>query len=243
MERIAILILAHKNENQIKRLIRALSHDYVDIYIHLDSRFGSIENLKKDFSDSKQVFFIKNRQKCYLNTYSLVDAIFYLIENAYHNNGYKYYILLSGQDYPIKPMNYIYNFLLNSYPREFLDYTKVESGTWCETWGRKVFNQYLRTRLFDVIGGRLYFSKIGSYLRAPIKLIIDNIETILYGKPIENLKKIGLSYSAGSMFWMLTDDSIKYILDKFKNNDTKEIISIFKRTQTPEECFFSNYFS
>ena len=36
--KIAVLILAHKNKGQLERLISAMQHSLVDIYIHLDKK-------------------------------------------------------------------------------------------------------------------------------------------------------------------------------------------------------------
>jgi hypothetical protein len=235
--KIAILILAHKNEKQILRLVQSLKHPNFDIYLHFDKRFNVGESVLKELMDQRQVCVLSDRKKCYLYTYTLVDATLSLIRKAHSKGKYKYYILLSAQDYPIKNLNYILKFLIKSYPREFLDFTKVEDNTWCEKWGQKVFNQNFRMKLYDLIGGGLYFSKIGSILRAPIKLIIDNVQTIINGKPIDNLRNMGLTYSAGSQFWMLTDMAIEYILQVVNGKEGK-LKTIFKRSRCPDESFF-----
>lgn len=233
--KIAILILVHKNMRQLERLVNILEHPDIDLFVHIDSKCK--EELSIELTKKTNVFFLEKRYSCYLFHYSLVEVTLEVMQKAYEKKrDYKYYILLSGQDYPIKKVSYIVNFLDKSYPREFIDLTKVKEGTWCYFWGKKCYNQYVRQRIFDMLGAKLYFSIIGSILRAPVKCIVDNIQTFIYGKPINLLKKQNLKYAAGSAWWMLTDQSVKYILEKKESN--KKIDKIFRFTQVPDECFF-----
>lgn len=241
-DRVAILILAHKNQQQIDRLIKTLDFPYFDLFIHIDKRYGDISKLVA-LENDRRIFFIKNREKGYLNTYSLVDITLKLMKTAKSRFNYKYYIILSAQDYPIKSNKYIYDFLMNSYPQEFIDYTIVEKGAWCENWGNVAFQQSSRKTIFDIIGHKYYFSKIGSILRAPVKLVIDKFLTITNGKPIDLIKKLGFDYAAGSHFSMLTDKSVDHILDIIKSEEGKQLISIFKFSPTPEESFFQTVLS
>lgn len=233
--KIAILILTHKNMQQLERLINILEYPDIDIFIHLDSKCNEQPGI--ELTKKKNIYFLEKRHSCYLFHYSLVEATLEIMQKAYRvKPDYKYYILLSGQDYPIKKISSIVNFLKLSYPREFIDLTKVKEGTWCHFWGKKCYNQYLRQKLFDILGSKLYFSIIGSILRAPVKCIVDNVQTLIYGRPIDLLKKQQLKYAAGSAWWMLTDQSVKYILKKTATN--KKIAEIFRFTQVPDECFF-----
>lgn len=95
--KIAYLILAHKNPNQLKRLASFLDTD--DIYIHLDAKSDI-----KNFNDNVGVF-IENRVDIQWGTFSMVEATLNLIKEAKLKKDYDYYVLLSGDDYFIKSIN------------------------------------------------------------------------------------------------------------------------------------------
>ena len=54
MKKIAILILAHKNPLQCKRLISSLESDFFDIYLHIDKK-TDIKQLEKEKSESSKL--------------------------------------------------------------------------------------------------------------------------------------------------------------------------------------------
>lgn len=234
-DKIAILILCHKNVSQIKRLVNALDYSKYDLFIHIDKKSSISET---SFANLKNIKFVTKQISCYLNTFSVVESTLLLMREAYKINEYMYYILLSGQDYPIKSNDCIYNYLKDNYPTEYIDITTVKENTWCSFWGKYNFCQKPRQFLFDLIGPKYYFSKLGSVLRIPIKLI-DYLSTFITGSPKSLIKQEGLIYAAGSHFFMLTDNCIESILNMSNN----KLTSIFNYAQTPEESYFQTCFT
>ena len=57
--RLAYLILAHGNKQQLERLVKSLIYPNTDIYIHLDTKSGISEFA--DLALLEGVFFIKKR--------------------------------------------------------------------------------------------------------------------------------------------------------------------------------------
>ena len=55
--RMAYLILAHKNSTQINMLIDALTHDKIDIFIHLDLK----STIKDEIRQCENIYFVENR--------------------------------------------------------------------------------------------------------------------------------------------------------------------------------------
>src|SRR5690606_252818 len=99
----AHLIIAHKNPEQIERLIRRLQHPDFDFYIHLDKKTNS--NLFEDIGRLQNVYFIKNRIDVRWGCYNLTKAILVSVIEVC-NSGKKYNFInhISGQDYPLKPV-------------------------------------------------------------------------------------------------------------------------------------------
>ena len=82
MNKICFLILAHKNQNQLMRLINHLKKDF-DIYIHIDK--NSKLNLKS--FDNVQVY--KKNYVHYAEITQITTALF-LIKEAVKNNYNRY---------------------------------------------------------------------------------------------------------------------------------------------------------
>ncbi|HTS45013.1 MAG TPA: beta-1,6-N-acetylglucosaminyltransferase [Puia sp.] len=125
--RIACLIMAHKDPLQVERLIKKFEHEGFDFYIHLDkksdkSEFKYLENLKR-------VYFIKNRIKVRWASFSFVKAIVTSMKEVLNSGRhYDFISLMSGQDYPIKPISAIYSFLKNNQEKNFICFE--EQGEW-----------------------------------------------------------------------------------------------------------------
>ena len=66
--KVAVLILAHRNKPQLKRLISVLKHPSVDIYIHLDQK----SSLTPADFQNENVFFTKKR---YAKLYRIIRLI------------------------------------------------------------------------------------------------------------------------------------------------------------------------
>lgn len=143
--RIAHLITVYKNPSQVERLIRAMTHDNFDFYIHLDGHvkmdeYAYLEKLER-------VYFIKNKIKVVWGGYSFTQAIINSIAEII-NTGVEYGFinLMSSQDYPIKSVNQFYLYLKKYEGSSFVSYALPdEEAWWKETRTRLThynFNDY-----------------------------------------------------------------------------------------------------
>jgi len=117
---IAVLVFAHKNLSQTRRLINSLKHKEVDIYLHVDSKCSFDE---KEFSD----IFLLDRHDIKWSGASQVDALFESLRKITSIKKYDYYIFMSGQDYLIKPVADIVSFLKDNSGKEFIEYKDISS--------------------------------------------------------------------------------------------------------------------
>jgi hypothetical protein len=113
MSKIAILMLVHKNEKQVNRLIKHLSKDF-DIYVHIDKRL-SLNIFEKDN------VFIYKKYKTYWGSFNQILGTLLLLSEAF-KKVYERYILISGQDLPIKTNNEIKTFFENN----IFEYIEIE---------------------------------------------------------------------------------------------------------------------
>ena len=220
MDKIAILILGHKNPNQLSKLVSSLANSHFDFYIHIDKKVDilpfqkSLENLK-----DMNISFVKDRIKTYFFDFSLVEATCKCAAMAYKSGNYKYYILLSGQDYPIKSKDYIYGYLIKNYPMCWIDMYGVDEAAfhgvnWVKNIGYFYTSQHLRKIILNIVGNKFYFSKYGKLVKL-FAVIYDRIMTLIKGAPRDWLKSTQYTYSAGSHFWILPDIAIEHILNNY----------------------------
>lgn len=119
---IAYLILVHRYPNQFKRLFNAIYHPDNFYLIHIDSKssvdlHNEIEEFIMQYANAR----ILPSENTIWGGYSLVNAelrgIKYLLSETYN---WKFFINLSGQDFPLKSQNYMHKFLQNHFDTDFL---------------------------------------------------------------------------------------------------------------------------
>lgn len=129
---IAVLILAHKNFNQVRRLINTLKNDNVDVFMHVDKKAGFNQN------DFKDINLIDKRFDIGWGDSSMVDATIYSLNYILNNKDYTHFILMSGQDYLIKPISDIVQFLDLNKEKNYITIGKIED--------ENTKNRYLKYR-------------------------------------------------------------------------------------------------
>ena len=133
--KMAHLIMAYKDPKQVERLVKKLYHQNFDFYIHLDKKIDI-----KDFlflKKLKNVKFTKKRFVIQWGAYSFTNAIIKSIEDILHESAnYDFINVMSAQEYPIKPVDFIYNFYENHIGYSFFSYEKNGSEWWKLNIGR-----------------------------------------------------------------------------------------------------------
>lgn len=200
---IAVLIYAHKEKEQVQRLINTLVHKDVDIYVHCDSKF--------EVNNFNNAIMIKKRYDCGWGKPDIINSIISSLKEIKEYKKYDYYILLSGQDYLIISINKIVKFLNKNKGKEFIEYKKI--GKKDDEWD--ISNRY-------------------SYYRFNNSSLLDKISRYLYNKRkfINNLTPYG-----GSLWWMLTDDAINYIINYYDEN---KLYKSIRYTSCFDEVFFQS---
>lgn len=105
--RVAYLILAHADPKMLALLVKTVAAPNSAVFVHIDQK-SDIDS----FSDIKEnVEYIESRIPIYWGHSSIASASIKLLEHAHKIGGFDYYHLMSGADYPIKPMSEFYDFL------------------------------------------------------------------------------------------------------------------------------------
>lgn len=131
--KLCILIQAHKELEQLKRIIKRIEHPNIDIWVALDKKFAVNE------AELTGCHIIKNRFDIKWGDVSQIDATINNLEEI--NNSkikYNHILFISGQDYPTKPMDQIIEFFnkKENKDKEFIHYQEVSKNGW------NVINRY-----------------------------------------------------------------------------------------------------
>ena len=124
MDKIAILLIAHKGLDYIDKFCEQFNNDErFNIYIHIDKKIeykNKIDSILKKYNNIK--YIISEYDGLYFGI-SLVNIMFSLLSLSVNDSENIYHICCSETDYRIKSLDYIYNYLLvndtNYFPIKF----------------------------------------------------------------------------------------------------------------------------
>ena len=225
--RIAILVLCHKNSDQINFLLNSINHPSIDVFVHVDKK--STLSINKE----KNVYLLKNEKRVNVvwADFSQVEATLNLIEEARTINRYDYYFLCSGQDLPIKPIREFVSFLEKKNGISFINFfesknyllNKLNNHDKCNSlyypqwmFGRENWKRIIR---------RLYVEVTGGY----------NHTFAIFKRKLK-----GVDFYFGSQWWCLHSNVIEWMISYIQNNP--DYIRYYRNCSTPDESFFQTLF-
>lgn len=235
----AIMIMCHKNLAQVERLIKQCRSDNTKIIVHFDKKMQISDAELENFKNQKRggVYLTRKRLSGVLDTRSLVDITFLMIDRVKEieneeNLHFKYFILLSGQDYIIKPIWFINEELAKNYPKPFIDCTPYDKSNWIYKkfrYGKNlmVYRRWVSRNFHKTIFRRTF--------RVP-ELIARKILSVLHKTDYDYFVRQGINIYGGSAWWILPDKAINYILEERQANE--KWFGRLLNTETPEETFF-----
>ncbi|NLL63457.1 MAG: beta-1,6-N-acetylglucosaminyltransferase [Ruminococcaceae bacterium] len=187
--KICILIQVHKNKEFINRIVNRIKDEKIDIWVNADSKFDVSED------DFKGCYFVENRIDVKWGEISQTIATMNSIREIL-SSGIKYdrIIYISGQDYPIKPINELVKFFSKkaNLDKEFISYSEVGKDKWDIRY-RYAYNHYKNR----------YITKLCSF--------------IMHKPFIKNYRPYG-----GSTWFNITPKAAEYILKKYEEDGFEE---------------------
>ncbi len=210
---IAHLLLVHVMNDQLIRLVNSLQHENYHVFIHIDKK-APIEPFLQLEKNNKATL-VKNRVFVNWGGYSIVQATLNGFEEIIAaKEHYDIVNLLSGQDYPIKNINYIYDFYKQNANTAFIE-TRNVFNDWTEAIPRITKYHFPDDRL----PGSVIFEQVLGFILPKRKMPYSLI-------PVGR-----------SQWFTLPIECVEYILNYI--NEHPKIISFFKYTWAPDELFFS----
>lgn len=224
-------ILAHKNPAQIKELIALLDDKKSLFFIHLDKKIN--QNEYQDLLQNSSCHFVKNRVVCTWGKYSLVQATLNGMKEVqnFMNMNYKssdyHFIMLSGEDLPLKSNNYIQDFLESNIQTSYFNHWALPYDKW---WNGGLF----RLENFYFFQYKKY-NKLNYWSNRIIKKMHLNF---LF--PLNRFHKQFPDFHIyGASQWMILSKDLAVFILK-KNSENPKFNSIFKYVLAPDELYFAS---
>lgn len=207
----AYMILAHKNFDQLRKLIEILDHPLNDIFVHVDAKAHDFhEEEWRNCTNHSKLVFITPRINVNWGGVSIMRSEIALLRKATENDSYDYYHLLSGMDMPIKTQDYIHAFFDKHKGKEFINLWEFKKSTLSRFRYYTIFPEgegRFRTRIINHIFKGLQIA-VGFRINRDVK------------------------FHFGSQWFSITDALARYVIEQ-----EEWLENVFRHTSTCDEIF------
>jgi hypothetical protein len=207
---LCILVMAHNHEILLRSLLKKLAHPQVLVFVHIDKKsFALFDRL----SGTPGIRLIQNRVNVHWAHISQAEAVFAsykeIIAGGY---SFAHFMVISGQDYPIRPIPELLKFLADRQEKSFISYAPLAKDGW-----RVARKRY-----------RYYYYVPAEKLWRGIMLITG----------IHRKFPLGLKPYGGAQWINLAREHMDYVLDFWEKNPG--LTKFMKTTRFPEEMIFQS---
>lgn len=221
MQKHAYLFIVFNNFRVLEKSLRLIDDERNDIFIHLDKKSNSQEQLEKITSKLKKskVYFTE-RIDVRWGDYTQVECELLILKKAIQIGEYKYYHLLSESDMPIKTQEEIHEFFKENEGTEFIEVQKFPQNKLFETRFKcyHIFTKSMRNKNKIIRYSTYFFRKSFVILQYIFKY--------------DRTKKYQMDIKYGSNWFSITDNMARYILE-----NEKLICQMFKHGSCVDEHF------
>ena len=216
---IAYLIQVHKCAKQIKTLINCLlANDKNHCFIHVDKKSVDVyKELQNFYRNHSRVSIINECYRVNWSGFSQVKASLSLMKSVYqHATNFDRIQLMSGEDFPVKSLEYIDLFMYKNKDKEFIEFEDMGKYSW-RILQYNFFTEFCYNR-------NLVIRIVQRTLRELQKLLSPR-----------NIFESMCLYKGASWF-NLSIEAMDYILHYIDNNP--QYIKQFYKTACADEHFF-----
>jgi hypothetical protein len=209
----AYLIRAHHKPDQLVRLVERLSTPSASFHIHVSARtpHAAYEAMWRGLAERDDVRWVR-RIPAYYSGFSLVRSVLEGLEDIVRAGPLpQHVVMLSGQDYPMRPARDIEAFFAGRSGESLVEHFRIPSERWADEDGGLDRIRYLH---FERVH---YRTRI---LRVPFVRRSFPAELEPYG---------------GSAWAVLSDEAVRTLL-AFEH-ESPQAFRFFERVKTPDEMF------
>jgi hypothetical protein len=229
--RLGCIVTAHRDPEQLAVLLRVLQHPDVRLYLHLDRR-QKLGPFREAMIDQRvdDVVLVR-RHRVSWAAISVVDAALEGLA-AGAADGCDYFVLISGQDFPLRPMPEIVDFLADNVTTSFLEHWPV--GQSVHRFGGRDRTDFYS---YSILGRRLMCVPRGEdtdFLGSKGRLVNEALRVRGVFKPRRQFPAY-LSPFAGSMWWNISRQAADHVLGFVAQHPDYRRYHV--HTMAPDEMF------
>src|SRR5581483_3969286 len=247
---VVYLILSHSNPEQVVRLAARLlrDNDSAHVVVHHDYSRSHL-----DASGLKAgVDVLSHTQGIAWGSFELVLATLRSLAWVEENLDYKWLVFISGQDYPLRPLPEIQEFLLSSDSDGFIakprrvEYRFRDEGGGRDYWSARYFYRYyqlppLRRSLSPAATKLVRNVEVFIRSRQPLVFLWampDGKGTLVGLRSIRHPFRNGFECHCGSQWFTLSRTAIQTMLRVA--DERPDLLEYYRRTFIPDESFFNS---
>jgi hypothetical protein len=231
---LACIVLAHRAPEQLALLMSALHHRHVRVYVHLDRRIPSDPFSEALEAAGSRGVVLLPRYDGRWGGVGIVDAALSGLTQGVAD-GCDYFILLSGQDFPLRPMGEIVAFVREAGSRSYVDHFALPAPHW-RFGGRDRTDFYT----YDLLGRRETCIPRGedlSFLNRKGLILNELLRMRTALKPPRRFPAYVRPFG-GSQWWNLSRTAADYILRFI--DEHPDYRRYHAHTILPDEMFFQS---
>lgn len=222
---IAYLILAHNQPAQLERLIERLNGSNAHFFVHIDKKSRDKAAIFSSLVKYANVQVVSDYDVNWMG-FNMVLSTLGLMRLAVSTGiDFKYFVLLSGQDYPIKGNQYINDFL-GQHNEDFISFARISDAA--DNFKNKV---------------RYYHYYDFPYSNPRNSKKVPMLVYLYYGIHKRLMKYVperkfykNMHPFFGSQWFALTGATVAYVLQFLDKN--AGYLKFMKYTEGPDETFF-----
>jgi len=234
--KIGYVISAYKDPAQLVRLVTRLATGDAAFYIHIDKKTepAIVHQMRAGLSHLGSVHFLEPHVCHYLG-FGHVEASLKGIRCMLAGGAAPdYAVLLTGQDYPIKPVEHIDGFFRQAHGRSYMNHVAMSDPIVGQVWRDALerFNHWHiqgRRRAYYLPPDQVHLRPLLSLTNGPVGYALKHL--LPPRKPLAGFPAYG-----GSGYWNLSRTCVEYVDDFVRTHPA--FIRYFRFTRIPDEHFF-----
>lgn len=226
--KLAILLLCHKNPEQINLFLETLHHPDIEFFIHVDKK----TNMHLGGANCPDVHVLPDNLRVDVkwSGFSMIEATLNLLHEAHKMKKFDYYWLCSGQDFPIQSPENIIQYFTDHTGSNFATlwpsyhYQSDHHDTHLDKRNRISYPSWMMGRhLLQRVMKRIYVEVTGGW-------------THTYKIFCRHDRFSMIPFYFGPQWIALHDDCVSWLLAYLKQNPWYE--AGYRESLTPDESFF-----
>jgi Core-2/I-Branching enzyme len=230
--KVACIVLAHRSPEQLGLLLSALRSPELRVYLHLDSR-ARLDGFRPTLSEATAhgVTMLRRRPTRWGGPEILDATIEGLARGV--RDGCDYFVLISGQDFPLRPVDEIVGFIEGNRTKSYIRYWELPTPRW-RYEGRDRIQFYT----YDVFGRRETCIPAGEDM-SMFNWRGRALNRVLRARTLLQGERRFPSYAravGGIQWWNLTAAAAQYVLTFL--GEHPDYRHYHQHTLAPDELFF-----